>query len=282
MIKLYILISFLFSFVCYGDFLPVDILDFEGSYVDPKGEAFATVFDIPSVEDLQAESGIEMSILKEESSYVLKYNGLEYFLENPPAIILNVDIMKWNSVNLYGFKNRIDFSLGYFETESEKGSLLVEDMVVYCAENHIRNIPLMDKLLDSCLNQSDFSANEISIVEDGRYDFDEDHFSIDDFLSRVFTEEDGWGSEQTKNETKLKDIDLNVNNHNFSLKLHYKVSINASGTVEYLMDSKVIKINLKKAKASFFDIKNKIFKSLEDMENPRIKVKAPYIFIDQS
>lgn len=83
-------------------------------------------------------------------------------------------------------------------------------------------------------------------------------------------------------ETRLSNFNLQISNHNLRLqvKVHAQLKVTAKieGQIKYLGNSNTLSIRIDKAKASFLNIKKKIFEEVEKMDNPNLKVERPYIY----
>lgn len=83
-------------------------------------------------------------------------------------------------------------------------------------------------------------------------------------------------------ETRLTNLNLQVSNHNLRLKVkvHAQLTVTAKieGQIKYLGNTNTLSIRIDKARASFLNIKKKIFEEVEQMDDPNLKVERPYIY----
>lgn len=83
-------------------------------------------------------------------------------------------------------------------------------------------------------------------------------------------------------ETRLTNLSLQVSGHNLRLKVkvHASLTVTAKieGHVEYLGSKDTVALRIDKARASFLDIKKKIFEEVEQMDDPNLTVERPYIY----
>lgn len=87
---------------------------------------------------------------------------------------------------------------------------------------------------------------------------------------------------KSNGETRLTNLNLQVSNHNLRLqvKVHASLTVTAKieGHIEYRGGSNEIAVRIDKARASFLNIKDKLFEEVEQMNEPSIRVERPYIY----
>ena len=84
-------------------------------------------------------------------------------------------------------------------------------------------------------------------------------------------------------DTTVESLQLNITNNKFKGSVKVNVGVSATvkfeGLVEYSKAEKKTSIRLDKAKASFLDVRGKIFDELEEAQSESFIVERPWIYI---
>ncbi len=257
--------------VALADFDKVTITNFNAQYKYPEGSATAEVFDLPPAPPQYPES-VEMRFFRRESAFIFDMPGRgEVEWKNPPSEVFDVENFSVNGFNLKSAGNKADLSLGAFEGLAKKGETRVRTAQASCTENPS---PLtgQEKILDSCTTNASATVANIYMKNQKQNQL------IGAAIFGLDAEVD-----PTATETTLKNLSINVRNHAFNLQVTASMGLQAvvkmDGQAHYLASEKRLRIRLDNAKAGFLNIKEQIFKSVEDGKQPNVSVVRPYIYI---
>ncbi|OUR98741.1 hypothetical protein A9Q84_04830 [Halobacteriovorax marinus] len=247
-----------------ADFKTVKVSGFTGSYDKPDGSATATELVIPSAKNTQ----IEIKLTGIENGYLLTYGDQEFTFENPPAFINDLQDGTWSNVNYSTIGKNLSSSINSLYTNLDDSSMSLNNFSLQCSESRFfENYGI--QIIDGCLKngkiqlkylKSTTSRKILNILDE-----------VPEFLG-VYA-----------NDTIVKDAKLTINNHKFSfvgkIQMGMSAKVKISGHSEYQKENNRIAIRIDKAKASFINIKNKIFEELKKSESDTMKVKKPYIYL---
>ena len=160
-------------------------------------------------------------------------------------------------------------SLSNFSSEVTGSRLSLNGLSGNCSLNreHSDNYGL--QLLDACLTNGSFSVSSL----------------ISNELSKVYNlliDIPGLiGTNATA--ITMKNANFSVKKNSFTFKGKVNLGISANITIEgksnYEIDENRVTIRIDKAKASFINIKKKLFEELEKSETETLRVESPYIYI---
>ncbi len=249
----------------YADFSNVEISNFTGSYKKPDGTATASKLVVP--ESITSTINIELKGV--EDGYILQYGDKEFHFKNPPSFVNDVEEAKWNGINYKTNLNKMSASLNTFDSEITGSKMNIKKFVGNCTLNreHSGNYGL--QLLDACLTNSSFNVSSL----------------LSSKLSEVynlFVDVPGFEGINAS-EVTVNNATLAVKKNAFTFKGKVNMGISANVTIAgkslYEVDKKRVSIKVDTAKASFINIKNKLFQELEKSETETLKVDNPYIYI---
>jgi hypothetical protein len=244
-----------------ADLTTVKITDFTGSYKKPDGRATATQLVIPTSE----KSKIEITVEGIENGYLLKYGENEFEFKNPPKMINNIHSGNWKGVNFVTQGNTLNAKIDSLYSIVEDSDTNLSGFSAKC--NEAREFESYGhQLLDACLTNSTFTINYLK-TESSR--------KVLNIL------EDIPGARAST--TIVKNGSININSNSFKINAKIDIGMSAKvkieGTSEFQVDKNRVAIRIDKAKASFMNIRNKIFTELKKSENETLKVQKPYIYL---
>lgn len=281
----------LFIATAHADFESLQIQNFNADYKSPEGQASATIFDVPPVKKPQSEDEdlIQMRFFQRENDYVFEYQGEEFVWKNPPKDIYQVDSFKIEKFNMKSGGNKIELDLEKLDLISQKSQTYLRTLNGNCQENPGSTLP-EEKVLDSCttnasINFSLLYLKDSSLVEEREVQAPEKLLNLFGLvIKKSLFKQNPISQEAITSTTEIKNFALRVKDHNFNAQMQASIGISAKvtmeGVIEYNTGNKQLKIRLDKAKASFLNIKEKIFSSIEDAKSPQVEVKRPYIYVN--
>jgi hypothetical protein len=218
---------------------------------DAKRLKFDNIDEVNAVVTGQvANENVELSI--NDNPYVL--DGLGGFLKD----MKTADVIEFDFEN--GQKNlRVEAS-SIIAVSNDRMSL--SGVKGNCHINSNSNASFEKFVINTCttnatLNMAEFKQNKASFIE------------------KVL-------QMKSKGGTRLSNLNLQISNHNLraKVKVHAQLTVTAKieGHVEYLGDKNTLALRIDKARASFLNIKKKIFEEVEQMNDPNITVERPYIY----
>jgi len=263
------------SFHTFAEYPIFNITNFTGNYQAPEGSGNADTFTIPETSEIRTNA-VSLKVVQKDNGYQFNYGDKEYFYENPPEFLTNVELVTWKNTNLKAKNQKATLSLASFDSTSREVKAKIRDLFFNCIENDSSITDLATKVIDACLANSQGRFQSVLIKQYNEVDGAVKGLS--DALQLFSTEEQVAGTSTID----LKNLSLNVNNHRFSLSvkvnLSMKATIKASGSSWYEKDKKRIKVKVSKVKAGFFNITNKVFSELKKSETETFIVEKPYIY----
>ena len=249
----------------FADFKNVEVSNFTGSYQKPDGTATASRLVVPE----SITSTINISLKGVEDGYLLEYGDSEFHLKNPPAFIDDIETANWSNINFKTEAKTMSTSLTNFNSEVKGSRMALKGLSGNCSLNrdHTDNYGL--QILDACLTNSRFSissliSNEISKA----YDLLIDVPGMIGVNATAVT---------------IKNAKFSSKRNSFTFKGKVNLGISANITIEgksnYEIDKNRVSVRIDKAKASFINIKKKLFEELEKSETDTLRVESPYIYI---
>lgn len=246
-----------------ADFNKINISSFTGNYKKPDGSATATELNIPK--NMSSEINIELKGV--ENGYLLQYGENEYHFENPPAFIDNIESANWRNINYSTISTTMKTSVESFKSDIAGSYTDLRGFSGSCKFNRDHNDQYGLQILDACLTNSSFKISYLQSVKLA-------------LMQEIFIEVPGLQG-VLSNQTILKNASISISSNSFSFSgkvdMGMSANVKISGTSE--LESDRVKIKIDKAKASFFNIKNKLFDELEKSETEKFRVQNPYIYI---
>ncbi|WP_127717919.1 hypothetical protein [Halobacteriovorax sp. HLS] len=244
-----------------ADFTTVRITDFTGSYDKPDGRATASELIIPT----QNKSKIEVTLQGDEKGYLLSFNNREYYFENPPAIINDIYTGNWKDLNYVTSGRRLSASIGTFNSVVEYSDTALRGLNVNCSKARMFE-NYGHQVLDACLTNSKVNLTYFKTSSSRK-------------ILNILEELPGVRASTTV----VKNGTITISNKSFNMVAEVDIGMNAKvkieGKTEFEDDKKRVSIRIDKAKASFLNIKNKIFDELKKSESDTFRVQKPYLYI---
>lgn len=245
----------------FADFTTVRITDFTGSYDKPDGRATASELVIPS----KNKSKIEITLRGDDKGYLLSFEDREYYFENPPAIINDIYTGNWKDLNYVTSGRKLSASVGTFTSVVEYSDTSLRGLSVNCSEARVFE-NYGHQILDGCLTNSQMNLS---------------YFKSSSSRKLLNILEDLPGIRASN--TVVKNGSIKISNKSFNMIAEVDIGMSAKvkieGKTEFQDDQKRVVIRIDKAKASFINIKNKIFDELKKSESDTFKVQNPYLYI---
>lgn len=249
----------------FADFKNVEVLNFTGNYKKPDGSATASRLTIP--ESITSKINIELKGV--DDGYLLEYGDSEFHFKNPPSFINDIETASWKDINYTTNSSKMTASLNTFNSEVAGSRMNLKKFSGHCSLNRDHSGQYGLQLLDACLTNSNFSIS----------------YLLSSKLSQVYNVLiDIPGIEgMTASEVTLENAVLSVKRNSFNFKGRVNMGMSANikieGKTNFETDKSRVSIKIDKAKASFINIKNKLFQELEKSETEVLKVENPYIYI---
>ncbi|MDD0854174.1 hypothetical protein HBN50_13760 [Halobacteriovorax sp. GB3] len=207
-----------------------------------------------------------------------QYNGTEviFNLEDEQVVINDENGLlsilastKIKGLNLENTSSEIKGNLSTFRAVSETKDVFLNNVGAHCKLiTKPTNLRDVDYYLTNCLTDATINISKIDLSTQEKSLF------RDVLIEALELEK--------SSDTSISELSLSINKHNYTLTLKVKASITAKvkvyGKVEYLEGSNKIHLTITKAKASFFNITNKVFEALKSKESEKLKVQRPHVY----
>lgn len=249
------------TFSTQAQFENILISNASGSYQDPSGSVTVGKVNTNSL-DL---SNLTIKIEKEESQFRLSYDGEEMVLEDLPDIIVNASKATMTGFNFKGGGNQAKLALTNFEAISDLSELQITGVWASC-DKLSQYTGEYEKYLDACTTNSTVTLENLT-------------FSSEESVSQMMGV---LGVKSSKDEpTVIENLDLEVDDNDFTASLRVGVSVTANGKVNYKkVDGKnMVEFKVDRVRSGFFNVTNTFFNTLEDISVEGIEIDKPYIRI---
>jgi len=237
------------------------------SYLDGQGGGLADLFDVVTINSMSTPNmRVELSIFQQADGFLFNYGDDEFFWERPPAFLFDIKKMDMSGLNLDMSEKKVGFNFSRFQGVREAERMNIERLKTNCVLYPIDN--LKDQLLESCLKNGSIRVKVGEFTK-----------NVKTMLSKVLFDQ-----EIISDDVKVEDLGVDIKNHRFKMWADISASMSASvkieGQTHYLKESNQVRIRIDKAKASFFNIKDRLFKELKRKESENFKVSKPYLYLN--
>ncbi len=256
------LVSLLSTFAIANESLPKGyIQELNARYDSPSGLASASKVQI---EDFGDYTNPKMEVENYNGLLVFLFEDKQFELDISMLGITDAEQIDVADLNFTNNDVEIDLSVEGADAFDPTFRTNVRDAKFNCLrESQYEDIK--DDLLSACLSNSDITLNQAYFKSEtsefysvlNNEEILGDAFDLEDLVIRI-------------NEGELK--------AQFKSSLSKGVKIKIEAETSYDIQNKRVVVNLKKAKASFFNIKGTIFKELESMQVEGLEVDRPYIY----
>ncbi|GEM_PF-5704805 len=248
----------------YADFKSVEVSDFTGNYRKPDGSATASKLLIP--ESITSKINIELKGV--EDGYLLEYGDEEFHFKNPPSFINDIDSASWSKINYSTRTDQMNTSVDFMSSNIAGSEMNIQKFSAKCYEN--RNFSNMYgmQILDACLTNSTFTVSYFRSSQlSSAYNILLDLPGIENVVA-------------TDISIKNAKLTTSKNSFKFSGKVDLGMSANIKIEGKSQLDAENDKVIIKidKAKASFINIKGRLFDELKKSESKTFKVSEPYLY----
>lgn len=180
--------------------------------------------------------------------------------------------ISWKNLNLD--EENLKLALGHFSFETKNSQAWIYGVNLNCRKSTTFFSREINQIISDCLSFADISVDGIRKLSYGPTD------GLESILNAVLSEH---FSNNQEGETKITDMSGRVRGNQFDMymttHLDMSVKINIKGQITQDLDKNEIIVNIKKAKAGFFNIRDKLFREFAKIQNNRIIVRSPYIYI---
>tara|TARA_R110000868_G_scaffold86182_3_gene241722 strand:+ start:6130 stop:6921 length:792 start_codon:yes stop_codon:yes gene_type:complete len=239
-----------------------NITGFSGEYNAPNGSGSADTFSIPA----QSKRRIDITLEAMGEGYILSTPDETWEWAEPAAWVKDLKTATWSGVDLVVTDQSQRTAIGSLVGLHEDKRINVEGLSAQCSG--------ASDLIQSCLNGSaSIRLSKLNYQSALRSD---QFQAILDALTRAL---DITG----RGDTEVKSLKLDISNNKFKGEVSVSIGISATvkfeGLVSYDANEKKTSIRLDKAKASFLDVRGKIFDELEEAQSETFIVQRPWIYI---
>gem|GEM_PF-2224254 len=256
-----------FSLASYAN--ETKVTEFSGGYQNGQGNASAKLWILPGEAPI---SNAEFSLYKEETSLRLISPQGEYLIEDLPDSLLALKNLSVQDLSVLLNNSESKLNLDSITGNDNSSQLGLFNGDVRCMG--VKTLQGYEGLIEQCLSSTKLKIEKVSLKKLGR--------GLN-FWQRLLTDLFKENTSLNGSETLLERIDINIAKGNFEAKLKadvdIRVNLKAEGKIS--REGNSLKIHLKKVKASFLTITDKVFDELEKLNNPKVVVQRPYIFIEQ-
>lgn len=240
----------------------INVTGFSGSYEAPNGSGVADSFDVP-FKNKQVQIAIEAA----EEGYVLTAGEDRFEWAEPSDWIKDLKTAQWSGVDIVVGATTQRAAIGSLTGIHEDKLITISGLNAQCSG--------ASELIESCLNgEGSVSLSKLVYQSALR----SDQFSS--ILRAIVKALDLTGR---GDDTTVESLQLNISNNKFKGSVKVNVGVSATvkfeGLVEYSKAEKKTSIRLDKAKASFLDVRGKIFDELEEAQSETFIVERPWIYI---
>lgn len=238
------------SVSAYALFPKASVINFSGEYNEPSGSATANEW---VSETLNYARPIDITIERQAGVLFLEIEDYQFEFDQLPKQVDDLDYIKWSGVSL-----KSDGTIFEVGLDSLEGSGVLDNKAVEVGLNKLNIIcnnkwspesqTIVEELLDSCINNSGYV-----------------------YLNNT-------SMSKSINGQKITNIKVNIKNNKLSAQAKMKgVGTKISGNIYY--EKNLIRVKISKAKVGLISIKSRVFKELEQIENPKLIVNNPWIEI---
>ncbi len=240
----------------------INVAGFSGSYEAPNGSGVADNFDVPF-----KNKQVEISIEAAGEGYVLTAGVDRWEWNEPSDWVKDLKSAHWSGVEVIVSQASQSASVEQLTGIHEDKLINIEGLNAYCSG--------ASELIESCLNgEGSISLSKLIYQSALR----SDQLSL--IIRALVQALDLTGR---ADDTTVESLTLNISNNKFKGSVKVDVGISATvkfeGLVEYSKSEKKTSIRLDKAKASFLDVRGKIFDELEEIQSESFVVERPWIYI---
>ena len=237
------------------------IENLNAAYDTPKGSAKA---DKVKIEDFGDYTNPVMEVENYNGLLIFSLEDQQFELDISMLGITDAKRIDVAELNFNNSDSRIELGLIGADAFDDSFQTNIRNAFINCMRDQ-RHSDIKDDLLSACLTHSDINIKRAYFKsEDSEF-----HSLIDrqEILGDAFD---------------LDNLEIKVRNN--ELRAEFKSSISKGVKVKleaethYDLENKRVVVHLKKAKASFFNIKNTIFNALEDIDTEGLEVDRPYIY----
>ena len=236
---------FSFSSAALGQDYDLEVTDFEGAYASPEGSGSGQFMG----------DDFELTLAKQDDgSFVAGIFGGEFVLAEPPQLLVDLQTLDWFGISLGIGEEFLYANIASVDAVLPKADYHLKGLRLKCGVVQTDDeLDMMKAIINSCLTGGTLDASQITLnSEVEELAEDSVHSLVAGLLSSI---------NETK-KTEFKSLDLDIVDHKFKLKVKadvgMKATIKAEGTTNYNIELERIELRLDKAKASFFNIKEKI------------------------
>lgn len=212
----------------------------------------------PTVDEANADINGSVS----EGNLILNFNETELIIENVGSFFDGLENGTVKNLSYENGQNSTRLEFTEVNGTTTENQMRVKNAKANCHINPNKFQDYKEFLLNTCLTNATINVSEI--------------FQAKNNIIHKILGMKGSG------DIKLTSLNAQVSNHNLRLKVkvHSSLTVTAKieGKTEYDAANKRIVVRIDKAKASFFDIKGKLFDELEQMKNEDLTVNRPYVY----
>ncbi|PIP90494.1 MAG: hypothetical protein COW01_10340 [Bdellovibrionales bacterium CG12_big_fil_rev_8_21_14_0_65_38_15] len=240
----------------------LNVTGFSGSYEAPNGSGVADNFEVPF-----KNKQVQITIEAAGEGYVLTAGDNQWEWANPSDWVKDLKTAEWSGVDVVVGATSQRAAIGNLTGVHEDKLITIEGLSAQCSG--------AAELIESCLN-GDGSVSLSKLVYQSALRSDQLSSIIRAIVKAL--ELSGRGDDTT-----VESLQLNISNNKFKGSVKVNVGVSATvkfeGLVQYSKAEKKTSIRLDKAKASFLDVRGKIFDELEEAQSETFIVERPWIYI---
>ena len=257
----------LMSFQLYAnETLPTGYIEnLNAAYNTPKGSASA---DVVNIEGFGNYVRPQMDVENYKGLLIFSFEDKQFELDISMLGITDAERIDVGSLEFGNDDAKINLSLDGADAFDPTFRINIRNAFIECLRSD-QYEDIKDDLLSACLSNSKISLGEAYFMSE-----DSEFYSLYDEYEIMGDTFD------------LQDLDVNVRNGKlkaeFRSSLSKGIKVKIEAETSYDTQNKRVVINLRKAKASFLNIKNTIFNELEKMDTEGLEVQRPYIYFNFS
>ncbi len=240
----------------------INVTGFSGSYDAPNGSGVADNFQVPF-----KNNRVEILIESLGEGYVLTAGDQQWEWAEPSDWVKDLKTAEWSGVDVVVNPTSQRAAISRLNGIHEDKMVLIEGLSAQCSG--------AAELIESCLNGAGSVSFSKLVYQSARRSD-----QVSSIIRAIVKALDLTGR---ADDTTVESLNLNISNNKFKGSVKVNVGISATvkfeGLVQYSKDEKKTSIRLDKAKASFLDVRGKIFDELEEIQSESFVVERPWIYI---
>lgn len=272
-----IVLALMMSSMSWAETIQTRNLNF--NYVEGKGQGD---FSLIQIEGWSREAK-NFSLERTNNGYDINIEGEEIKVKNLPSLLSTVKTFQTKQLSLLVNSQVYQTGWSLFKYATSNEDLSIRGLNLNCPNSSPNpDNGMGDRFFDSCMRNGTGRFTQLDSNSYSFY-FDKENSVAYTFFTILQRVVQGRFASPTNSSTQVKNFKVNISNHSMKMELKMKgtfgATIKIEGRSSYDMDRQEIVLRIDKAKAGWFNIRNKLFDELSKTPSPAMRVKKPYIYL---